>query len=471
MTTVRSHIFRSLLSLLIVAGSIGVFLWLGKAKPPPSRTPKTSAPIVQVVAAETYDQPLTFKVDGFVVPFRQIQLAAQVSGRVIEKSDNCRTGRRVRKGDRLIQIDPTDYQIEIRRLAEERNAAVAQMGELDSEITSAANRIESLAKQVELDARQTNRMNEMIRRKAASQSELDATRRIELTTRNEYQSLVDQKRLLESRKTRLKATAALADANLEKAELSLERTELVAPIDGMVATDLVEEDGYVQAGTVVVTLQDIDQLDVICQIRMGQMNWLWAAADERKSEDKRAFPSTPARVRVAIGDDIYQWAGTVNRYDGAGIDEQTRMVPCRVNIPQPDAPKLVSKSTLPSASKSKDGRTVELLTGMFTTVLVDVSPPKSLVRLPHAAVQPGAAVWAVRSGKLQRVEIDLVSDDANYVIVAPRQGGLRIDDKVVVSPLATPVDGTDVVIEGSAEEIQMIADQKSNSRKKTGGKR
>jgi multidrug efflux pump subunit AcrA (membrane-fusion protein) len=496
------NVIRFLVSLGILAGSIGIYFWLGKAEPPKGFEPVVYPAIVEVSPVHMHSGPMTFEVDGVVVPFRQIELAAEVGGRVEWKSDACRAGKRVKKNELLFRIDPTDYQLEIRRLTEEKKAAQAQIRELKSEISAAANRIESLAQQLEIDKRQTERINEMARRKAASSSEVDTAQRTELATRNEWQSLIDQKALLESRETRLETTVALAEANLDRAQLSLERTEIRAPIDAIVVTDQVEQDGYVQLGSIVLTLQDIQQVDVACKLQMDQMNWLWLAGDNEstspetqaptpelsndsivpkdsmsaklvsvQAESKKTdsyFPLTPARIQSTIGNTVYQWTGIVDRYDGAGIDQTTRMVPCRINIAQPENAIVVDRpsetsQTLGSAdlAETQEPRgSIEMMTGMFVKVFIDVTPPKPMLRMPHSAVQPGNAVWTVREGKLSRVPIDIVTNDTNGVFVSQSVEGIQTSDVVVTSPLATPIEGMQVIIKGSPEEQALL--QKKN---------
>ncbi|MBT7256007.1 MAG: biotin/lipoyl-binding protein, partial [Planctomycetaceae bacterium] len=66
-------------------------------------------PLVPVQAATKFESTMTVQADGVVVPFREIQLAAQVAGRIDHKSENCRAGRQVKQGDELFRIDQRDY--------------------------------------------------------------------------------------------------------------------------------------------------------------------------------------------------------------------------------------------------------------------------------------------------------------------------------------------------------------------------
>lgn len=470
---------QTFLSIAILATGVGGFFLMGTPEVPVQEPVPAPPPLVVARPAVAHTEGISFDVDGVVVPYREIDLTAQISGRVEYKSEACRSGRTVQKGDVLLRIEPDDYQLEVRRLTEELVQADAMILELDAEITSSENQIESSRQQLAIDVRQLKRSEDLMRRSAASDTEVDSARRAELTTRNTLQSQIDQRNLLIQRRLRMESAKALVQANLDKAKLNLTRTEIVSPIDGVVVSESVEQDGYVQAGGPVVVLQDTSQLDVSCKLYMHQMHWLWQSdsVDGSANGYQRGydFPETPATVIYSLGEEDYAWRGVVDRYDGAGVDAQTRMVPCRVHVDDPtsvmklsemesarraealvtkpsnsnpvsddatadDAPSLGAEITAESANLQPP----TLMTGMFVKVRIHASPPIPLVRLPHQAIQPGNAVWIVESGKLHKKSIAIANSSEHYVVAYQRSGGLRAGDLIVTSPLATPVEGMPV---------------------------
>ncbi len=52
---------------------------------------------------------LDVSVTGTVVSYRQINLAAEVAGRIKVKSEACQIGRFVKRGDLLFELDSTDF--------------------------------------------------------------------------------------------------------------------------------------------------------------------------------------------------------------------------------------------------------------------------------------------------------------------------------------------------------------------------
>lgn len=428
------------LSLLILGTGVGGFLWMGTPEVATRPPDEQIAPVVKTAIAQEHKDGIQFVVDGVVVPYRQIEIAAQVGGRIEFKSDQCRTGRAVRKGDLLIRIEQADYQLEVKRLREEVTQAEAMISELDVELETTENQIASVREQLVIDVRQLERSQDLLSRQAASDSEVDSARRAELVTRSTLQTLLDQKMLLARRRLRLESAKVLGLANLDKAELELTRTEIRSPLDGVVVSENVEQDGYIQAGSTVISLQDTSSLDVTCKLHMRQMHWLWQGQESAPQSagslmDAYDFPDTPATVIYELGGSTYEWKGVVNRYDGAGVDNQTRMVPCRVHVPDP-----LSVSAGDSAESTAQNPPM-LMTGMFVKVRVYARPPIPLVRLPQEAIQPGNAIWTVDQGRLKRTEISIANSSDEFVVAFQTEGGLQAGDAVVVSPLATPIEG------------------------------
>lgn len=455
---------RTSISLLLLSIGVGGYLWMGESQVETRPPAEQEAPLVTTTRAVEHDGGIQFVADGVVVPFRQVEIAAEVSGRIEFKAENCRTGRTVKAGELLVRIEKRDYELDVMRLKEEVAQAGAMINELVVETSTVENQISKTEEQLEIDARQVVRNQDLRDRRAASNTEVDVARRTELTTESSLQSMRDQKSLLVSRRARLESAKMLGQANQEMAELALQRTEIHAPFDGIVVTENVEQDGYVQTGSTVISLQDTSQLDVTCKLHMRQMNWLWqgrpyvspeSTADtaEEAAAAKLAeaydFPDTPAKIMFRLGSTTYQWEGAVDRYDGAGLDSQTRMVPCRVHVADPAKVKVMKGDDRAFG----DGTPPTLMTGMFVKVKIEARPPIPLVRLPQEAIQPRNRVWTVNDeGQLESKEISIVTSDSEYVVVSNnRKDGLSAGDLVVISPMATAIEGMKVKTQSSEE--------------------
>ena len=100
----------------ILAVGIGGFLLLSRlSTKKETQEPRDKTPIVETVSVKVHNGGLTIEANGVVVPYREITLSAQVAGNITLKADQCRAGKYVAKGKVLLQIDPQDYELDVRK--------------------------------------------------------------------------------------------------------------------------------------------------------------------------------------------------------------------------------------------------------------------------------------------------------------------------------------------------------------------
>jgi multidrug efflux pump subunit AcrA (membrane-fusion protein) len=273
-----------------------------------------------------------------VVPYREIDLSAEVAGRVVYKAENARIGRTVEPGDVLVRIDPRDYQSEVDRLQEDVRQAENNLVELEVQIESAQGQVSLAEDNIALQQRFLDREERLQQRNATTEVNVDTARRDVLSARTTFQTKRDELRLLRASQQRLESARDRLQNQLAQARLELERTEITAPIQGMVIEEMVESDGYLQKGGGIVRLRDISRYDVQCSLRVEQMKWLWETRDSvapAELANAYNFPATPVDVVYHTSAGEYIWSGLLSRYDGGGFDPQTRMIPCRVDVDDP----------------------------------------------------------------------------------------------------------------------------------------
>ena len=88
--------------------------------------------------------------------------------------------------------------------------------------------------------------------------------------------------------------------------------------------------------------------------------------------------------------------------------------------------------------------------GMFVTIEIHANPARTLLNLAETAVLPGGTVWKVvknEDGKdvllrAPKITTAHYESKTGRIIVYRRRGVLEEGDQVVISPLASPVEGT-----------------------------
>ena len=243
------------------------------------------------------------------------------------KSPECRAGRGVPEGELLIEIDPMDYQLEVRRLSKELAQAKATLQELEVDLENTKASIELAQEEIELQAREVERLRKLVGRRIVAESELDQALSLELAAENQLLTLNNRLRSFQTSRDRLKLAIELGATRLEQAEIDLERTKVTAPIDGVIVQDPVEADGFVQAGATLFVIEDTSAVEILCNLRMDQLFWLLqgrdrlAAARDDVASEGSATPSSSVRsydIPQAPATVIYEMAG--ERFRSISLD-------------------------------------------------------------------------------------------------------------------------------------------------------
>lgn len=192
---------------------------------------------VQTVSPEPYR--INFTTTGTVAARTNVSIVPQVSGRITNVSPEFFSGGHFESGDLLFQIDPRDYQFEIRRLR--------------AEIASAETALELEAAESDIAIAEWALIN----------PEQPAP---PLVARVPQQA---------------EAEAALnaARAQLSNAELNLSRTKFTLPFDGRVLSSTLEQGQYVVAGQSYGTVFDVGSLEIQAALQDTQRDWLMSTED------------------------------------------------------------------------------------------------------------------------------------------------------------------------------------------------
>jgi RND family efflux transporter MFP subunit len=438
---------RILLPIGILAAGVLAFAALAAQRQAPPRVePRESIPLVEAMPVEPHDGTLDIRADGLVVPLREITISAEVGGRITRKAEELRAGHFVTAGTRLVEIDPRVYRLEVERLGEEVKQAEANIKELEVEVENSRTLLALAGEEAALRRRDLDRMLQLRTQNAASESSVDEARRLELMARNSIATLQNQLRSHEAARTRLASAQALAATKLQQAELDLEKSQVRAPIDGVIVRESIEENTFVQPGTALFAIEDVSAVEVRFSLRMEELDWIWQQRGPANgtalgdADGDYQLPRTPATVTYRLGGREYQWQGVLWRYEGIGLDEATRMVPCRVLVREP------RQFTVSSAAAGGAGPRA-LMRGMFVRVTIHAQPQTKLLRVPERAVLPGNTVWSVRDGKLNQVRLRDMMLVGDFVIVPEHVTGLRTGDVVVTTPLPVATEGMAVQTE------------------------
>jgi RND family efflux transporter MFP subunit len=389
-------VLRIVLPLLILAAGIGVGRHIYKTRPLPQRRPPMRiSPLVSVMTAKRMDHTPELVAFGEVVPARQIDLVARVTGDVVAVHPAFREGGIIPVGERVIAIDAEDYRLAVVRA----ESAVARA---------------RLEYTVELGA-----------------AEVAQRERALLGADSELSPLEERLVKREPQRDAAQATLAAAEAELAQARLNLARTEIKAPFTAVVLSRTVELGGNVAPQKTIARLADAECYWVKVAVPLDRLRWI------RMPTDGKA--GATAVVRAGNG---RAYPGTVIGVEGA-VDARGRMARVLIAVQDPHGLRS-GQDVLP------------LLLGDYVEAAIEGAALADVVRIPREALRDGDRIWvADADNRLVVREIDVVWSDRLQVYI---RDGVEAGERIVVTPVGTPVPGVQLrIADGKAPAAETSA--------------
>ena len=394
----RGKSLLTAVAILLISLSVAYFMvWL---RPEPEIRPLTSrVPFVVTAPAVVGTGAIPVYGAGTVRPVAEIDVAAEINGKVVWVDPAFQSGGRVRKGQVLFRIDDADYRNRVQQAY--ANVAAQHVALLRANEEAQIARAEyAQYRHGQTDIARANSL-------ALWLPQLEAAR----------------------------AAVARDSAVLADAELALARTKVRAPFKGVVQAESIDVGQFVVAGQSMGRLYAADAVEVVVPLSDANavlISDLWKL--EAGDGDRRV----KARVIAEYGDGSYAWKGYVDRAE-ASLDEQTRTINVIVRVPNP-----FTSGTRVEGAGADPGP--PLLVGKFAEVQIEGIIPDQYFILRRSALRPGNEVWAVRDDTLLTivpVRVLQRSDDKVFVT-----GTLKAGQAVVIGGIKVATEGRVVRIGG-----------------------
>jgi RND family efflux transporter MFP subunit len=347
---------------------------------------------VRVATAVEAKVARTVSATGTLAADDQVVLGTKVVGRLGEISVDL--GSRVRKGQAIARIDPSDYRLRVDQAEAALQQARVRLGlpaegksdKIDPEQTSAVRQAAAALKEARLTH---DRMAKLWEGNYIARAELDAAVAQLAIAESQYQNALEETRIRQGLLFQRRS-------ELEIARQQLADTIIVSPMDGAVSERQGSVGQYLTAGAPVVTLVRMDPL----RLRL--------AVPERQAASVRIGQA----VELTVEGDSRRYSGRVVRLAPA-ISENNRTLLIEAEVP------------------NRDGA---LRPGSFAKADIIVEAGEQIVTVPRDAiitfagidkvltVEEGQAVEKrVRTGRRIGDQIEIVEGvDAGYqVIVQP----------------------------------------------------
>jgi len=341
---------------------------------------------------------------------------AEVAGRVIFLSDKLKDGEFVSKGDELLAIDPSSYQLALSQVE-----AQIETSKIKDETTQLS--IKTRVQELDLLKNEFQRQQKLAKKGNVSQSTLDTTQRNLLTAKGNLQTL--ENNLLINR-----AERKVLQVQLEQARQDLTRTRLLAPMDARITEVKISESQYANRGQQLFSVDGIDSADIESQFPIGKLRPLVSSSMSTAGNESSSGNWVPgvkglaARVSVQHGNHKISWDAVISRVS-ATIDPQTQSLGIVATVDKP-------------YEQAASARRPPLISDMFVQVELLGQNNNKFTVIPSSALHEGKVYVMNDEKRLQFRQVTTGFYQDGYVVI---NKGLKPKEKIVTSDLVPAIEG------------------------------
>lgn len=390
--------WRRLWIVLVVAILVvGVVVWRAKTQPPPASRYVTAA-------TSRGDVTETVQSTGQVKPLTEVQVGAQVSGRITKVFVDFNTV--VKAGDVLAEIDQTLFFAQADSSQAQLAAGRAQVARADANMTAARVRLE--------------RAKNLVKEGVGTQADVDAAQ-------GAYDMAIAEV-------AAAKAQVAQVSASVRSSRTNLEFTRITSPIDGVVINRAIDPGQTVaasfQAPVLFVIAQDLRKMRVLADIDEADVG----------------------RLKEQMSADV-----TVDAFPGEkfkGVVSQVRFSPTNV-----------SGVVTYAAIVEVENPELKLRPGMTATVTIRSAEAKDALRVPNAALRFKPSPPVDKDGKKQPSEPlpPLPPGKARVWVIADSTPG---DEKIEMREIEVGItDGINTVCKTDLATATLVTDETDDAAK------
>jgi RND family efflux transporter MFP subunit len=384
-------LMKKYVPLLLVLGAVAVTVIMFLSQPEPVKAAAPEAALaVKTQILKSTSVTLEVESQGTVQPRTRTSLISEVSGAVLEVSEQFIVGGTFGAGDVLLSLDPTDYEVALQR-------AEAQLISANAKLELEKARAIQAAKEWQMTGR--------------PQSEAPI-----LALRKPYLAEAE-------------ANILQSKAEVKRAKQKLEKTKIRAPYAGMVASKGADVGQYVTTGSRLGETFAIDFVEVRLPLTERDLARM----------DALTFKGIPSESMVTLSGSVNgkqrEWLAEVVRSEGV-VNEINR------------SQYLVARMSDPyGISGSGDSVSPPLLVGTFVTAKLKGKVLEDVFELPRSALLQGSKVATVDSQTRMNIRaVDVIfSDDSFYYVT-----GLNDGVQVITSALGTPIEGLKLLLRNSS---------------------
>jgi membrane fusion protein, multidrug efflux system len=377
---------KALYPILLLAGGVAAAFALVVAKPRAStEIHEAPAPLVRVIEVTMGDVPMMVRTQGRVEPRAEIDLVAEVAGKVVEVAPTLAAGGFFAEGDLLVRIEPHDYKLAVDRAK--------------AEVARAEVRVAMEKAEANVAVREWKDIGE-----------------------GAAPALVAR----EPQLAEAAAASAAARAMLAQATRDLERTAIRAPFAGRVRHEDVDVGQFITRGQTVARIYSTDVAEI--RLPLADDDLAFLDLDMAWRDSGANTPGPEVTVHAEFAGRRWQWKGRIVRTEGQ-IDPATQVIHAVASVDDP-------------YGRGSDPARPPLAAGLFVEAEIAGRLASNVIMLPRAGMRGESRVLVVDADDRLRVrKVKVLRREGDRVIVSD---GLVAGERVCVSTLEVATDGMKV---------------------------
>ncbi|WP_413910613.1 efflux RND transporter periplasmic adaptor subunit [Desulfobacula sp.] len=378
-------------------------------------------PSVKVMIATPVSKVMKVDAFGIVKPRKLVKIAMEVPGRIDYIHPSFIEGGQILKGELLVRIDQRSYKLNQQTGQVRIMQAKTDIESLKQDIENLRNDIKLSKANLDFAKKEFERVKALSENQFASKNSLDRSEQQNLQAKIALQNISNRLSLTDTLMEQKNAALTLAHVDFQKADLSLQKTEIKSEFNGWILDKFVEQGEYVNPGQTLGSIYQKDSLDVDVRIPLEKMKWIESIFENGKTPD--------ARVMMANSDgmDSHAWNAKVARIK-ARIDEKTRTLPMTLEILNSDV---------------KIKNIFDLKPGTFVKCSIIGETYKNIYVLPRYLLKSDNILLTVNDNHLKMKKVNILRKFEEEVYI---DAGLVPGDKIVFSPLPGALDGMALTI-------------------------
>lgn len=383
--------------LLFLVGGVAVFLLLTLTKP---GVPQDAVE-EPVISVRTYLSPAInvqagFKAYGTAFSTRSLKLKSQVGGLVEYLHPGFLEGGLLKEGELIFRIEPSDYELAVKRAKAVLNSRKAGLSQLQQEEINIDSSLGIARKNLKLAEMEMERYRGMLSQGTVSPQQ---TEDIQLKLQQHeisVQNLLNSQSIFPVSKKLQQSMIEQAEVDLQISLLNLQRTEVRAPFDCIVQEKNLEQGQFVTAAEVLGRILDYSGLEIAVQIPNHEINW-FIDGQETFEKDVLIRPLGPQGPEIE---------GEIVRLSGE-YSEKSRSLKTFIRL--------------------KKDRPENFRHGVFCEIIFSGKSLGLVHRVARLSIFRNQLQF-VRGGVLQQTEVKIIREEGDFVYIEPV---LEPDDQVV----------------------------------------